>query len=222
RCIDGFLPERRVDVSRRNGIHTNAMLSLVYRERFCECGDRAFCRHVCGRKQLAHRADKARHINDVAFSLSKMRQGELAAGEYADEIQVKQIPKLLDRKVVDRFVRRMPSRVVDDAIEAAGFLGGCTNETFNLVWLRDVAPDEHSFMLFAGVEFGSKLIAFLLIPRTEDNRGTRGAECAHASFADAFGAACYDNHLFGIVHTRAKQVDSEAAEPRPSSYSRTL
>jgi hypothetical protein len=184
----------------------HAMLSLVYRERLGECSYRPLRRDVCRRKQLTHRADEARHINDIAFRLSKMGQGELAASEYADEIQVKQISKFLDGKVIDRFVRRMPPRVVDEAIKAAKFVDGCINETFNLVRLRDVALDKQSFGLRAVVQFGGQSLAFLLIPGTEDNLRTRPNECAHASFADPFGAARYDNHFFGIVHTRAKQV----------------
>jgi len=199
--------------------HANAMRSLVYRECFCKCSYRPFGGDICGRKQLPHRADEARHVNDVAFRISKMWQSELAAGEYADQIQVKQISKFLNGEVVDRFMRRMPSSVVDKAIEAAELLDRRINEAFNLIRLRDIALDEQSPSFPAGVEFRRQPLTIVLIPSTEDNRRTCGTKCAHASFADSFGATRYDNHLFGIVHTRAKPVDLEAAEPRPSSYS---
>ena len=91
---------------------------------------------------LPHRTHQACHIDDVAFCLPQVWQGELASSEDADEVEVNKIAKLLDRKIVDRFVSRMPPGIVDQTINLSVAGDGGFNQILDLVALSDITVDE--------------------------------------------------------------------------------
>ena len=52
-----------------------------------------------------------------ALRLPQVWQRELACGEVGDEVEVEEVPAVLDREVVDQCRRRVPARVVDQAVQ---------------------------------------------------------------------------------------------------------
>ena len=113
RRVDRLLRQRRVDISGRNGIDAHSVLSFINRQRFGERRDRAFGSNVRGGVQLSHRADQTRHVDDVALCPTQVWKRELASSKDADQIQIQQVAKIIYRKIVDRFVWRVPAGIIN-------------------------------------------------------------------------------------------------------------
>src|SRR5207237_112226 len=90
----------------------------VDRQRFGERRDRAFSSDISSRVQLSDRADQTRHVDNVALGATQVWKRELASSEDADQIQIQQVAKVVDRKFVDRSVRRVPAGIVNQTIKS--------------------------------------------------------------------------------------------------------
>src|SRR6266571_7533547 len=118
------------------------MRGFIDSQRLGESGDRAFRGDISGGVALPNRSNQARHVNNIAPGLPQVREGELASSKDADEIEVDQVAKLIDCKIVYRFVRRMPSSVVDQAIKLSVAGDRRFNQILNVFVLSDIAVDE--------------------------------------------------------------------------------
>ncbi len=98
--------------------------------------------NVSGRVKLAHLADQARHIDDVALRAAQVWQGKFAGRKDADQIQFQQVAEILDREIINRLVRRMPASIVDQTIKTAIAGNRGVNQWLNLCNLGDITTDE--------------------------------------------------------------------------------
>src|SRR5215510_1264363 len=94
------------------------MFRFVNRQCFGEGRDGAFSCDVGRSIELAHRPHQARKVDDVALSLAQVRQGKLTRSKDADKVQIQEIAEILGAELVNRFVRWMPTGVVDEAVES--------------------------------------------------------------------------------------------------------
>jgi hypothetical protein len=71
------------------------MHRFVNRQGFGESGDRALGGDVGRGVQLAHASNQAREVDDTPARQAQVRQSKLTGGKDANQIQIKQIAKLL-------------------------------------------------------------------------------------------------------------------------------
>src|SRR5262249_57556784 len=93
---------------------------------------------------LANSSHKTGDVDYVPPGSSQMRQRQAARSEDADDVEVNQRPKLFNREFVNRFVRRMPSSVVDQTVQFAVAGDRGVDEIVNILSLSDIAVNERS------------------------------------------------------------------------------
>ncbi len=71
-----------------------------------------------------------------------MRQGKLAGGKRAHEIQLQQVAELLRRKIVNRSMRRMPAGVVDQTINTPRSFDSLRDQVLDVRAPGDITRDE--------------------------------------------------------------------------------
>src|SRR5262249_19158246 len=147
------------------------------------------------------------------LGLAQVRQGELAGGEHADQVEIQQGAELLHREVVDRPVGRAPARVVDQAVEAPVAFYRGLDQAPNLLDLRDVARYEPGLAALLAT-LGLEGRAGLPVAGAEDDLGAGRHEDPDAAFADALGAAGDDRDLVRVTHVAG--VNHRPPTPIPS------
>src|SRR5262245_66677164 len=105
-----------------------------------------------------------------------MRECKLAGGKNADDIQINQIAKILDRKLIDRFVRRVPTRIVNEAINPAVMIDCLRDQFFDLIHTSNIGSDEAGLSFPDRIELGSALPRFLLATVTDNDDCTRSED----------------------------------------------
>ncbi len=104
-------------------------------------------------------------------------------------------------EVVDGLVRRVPARVVDEAVDAPRAADGLRDEVFEVGILRHVARHEVRRALQpARVQLGGERRARPLVARRDDDHRARLREDARAPLADAPAPAGHDHDLFCVPH----------------------
>ncbi len=93
---------------------------------------------------LADRGHQTGHINYVALRLAQMRKRKLGRGEDAHQVKLEQVTKFLNRKIVDRFMRRMPSGIVDKTVESPVTRNRGIDQVSNVLSSGNIAEDERS------------------------------------------------------------------------------
>src|SRR5207247_11403971 len=92
-------------------------------------------------------------IDEVALGAAQMRESRLAGSEDADQIQAEQVAKFVYREFVDRFVRRMPAGIINQAIEPAITRDRFLDQTRYLLDPGNIASDKLRFSGTTCIDF---------------------------------------------------------------------
>jgi hypothetical protein len=167
-------------------------MAFVDGQRPGERSDCAFRGDVGGGVVLTDGRHQAGDIDDIAFCLPQGGEREFAGSKNADQIQVYQLAELFDGEIIDRFMRRVPAGIVDQAIDTTMVRDGGLNEVLNIFSSPDIAVNETSTAesLRSGdcLDRGRSGCAFVFAIRANDDVSARFHELLRARFADPAAA----------------------------------
>src|SRR6266850_6161706 len=121
-----------------------------------------------------------------------MRKRKLRRGEDAHQVKLEQVAKFLDRKIVDRFVGRVPSGIVDKTVESPVTRDRGIDQVSNVLSSGNIAEDEFSIArsLRASqvTQIGSHLGALIFIVAADDDFGAGLHKLVGTPLADTAAA----------------------------------
>src|SRR6266536_947074 len=189
------------------------MLSLINRQCFSESRNCAFRSHVCSCIKLPHASYQARQVYDISLSATQMRQSKLTCGKYADQIQIQQVPKLLNGKIIYRLVRRMPPGVVYQTINLAVADDSGVYQSMNLFGLGDVASHEVCLTWTELVHFLRELHTTLWLARAKYNLRSSIDESSDTALTNSLAATGDDYNFILIFHLIVTSLECGGLAP---------
>mmetsp|Transcript_7892 Transcript_7892/g.13124 ORF Transcript_7892/g.13124 Transcript_7892/m.13124 type:complete len:262 (-) Transcript_7892:332-1117(-) len=185
------LPQWCPNVAWADAIDPHTMLGFVDGQSFTKCSRCSLGCRVRDGLCLTKRTNETAHVDDVALGLSQMRQSLLADGEVADEIELKQVLHVGHREVIDSARRRMPSSIIDDAVQSAKFLDSLSDYIDALIDVGDIGLHKHrpTGVAVVGVELGLQLLALVnLLVTKHDAAGTSRQKDTDTTLAYTHGS----------------------------------
>jgi hypothetical protein len=88
--------------------------------------------HTHNSTHLPVYGDPRPHVDDVALHFADVRECKLASRKVRNEVELEKVLHVFDRELVDRLWWRVPSSVVDQAVDAAKLLDGRVNQILNV------------------------------------------------------------------------------------------
>ena len=163
---------------------------------------------------LAHRSHQTGHVDNVSARLTQPWQSKLASREHADDIKFKETAEIVNFKIINRLMRRMPPRVIDQAIEPPMHLDGLINQVFECGEVCNIAWNE-TYLPFLFFEIAEERLAVPLTAGTEHNLCAGVGKRSNASFTNPLASSGNNYNFVFVSHkwmratqTRANQFSS--------------